>query len=242
MPDPRHAVRPFVARGPSMLAALLLATVPLVSPPLPVPRSNVPADTPPIAQCNAVPPTLDIQDPPQLYSQHGVLNVTLHLTGDPDPSNIEGMCWFYQYPSQQGIATYWNPPALHVHQGDKLVLTLVNEMLRPPTADARTAQNGGRNEEDLGGWDSERERSPVGLMCGQPQAVATPTPDASTGRIFAYHRSPWNETSMHFHGLTVSPRKPSDDVVDVLMCPRKTSADPSRSFTYTIDIPRDEPP
>jgi suppressor of ftsI len=42
-------------------------------------------------------------------------------------------------------------------------------------------------------------------------------------------------TNLHFHGLTVSPRAPQDNVLDMM-------AMPGRSLHYTVQIPKDHPP
>src|SRR5438445_516976 len=42
-------------------------------------------------------------------------------------------------------------------------------------------------------------------------------------------------TNLHFHGLTVSPDAPQDDVLDMI-------AAPGRSLGYTVEIPKDHPP
>src|SRR5260370_8327761 len=42
-------------------------------------------------------------------------------------------------------------------------------------------------------------------------------------------------TNLHFHGLTVSPNAPQDDVIGML-------AMPGQARHYTVEIPRDHPP
>src|SRR5260221_11642063 len=44
-----------------------------------------------------------------------------------------------------------------------------------------------------------------------------------------------NMTNLHFHGLTVSPDAPQDDVLDMM-------AAPGQSLRYTVKIPQDHPP
>jgi suppressor of ftsI len=44
-----------------------------------------------------------------------------------------------------------------------------------------------------------------------------------------------NMTNLHFHGLSVSPQRPQDDVLDV-------TAMPGQSVDYTVNIPVDHPP
>jgi len=42
-------------------------------------------------------------------------------------------------------------------------------------------------------------------------------------------------TNLHFHGLTVSPDAPQDDVLTMLAMPGKT-------LNYTVQVPKDHPP
>src|SRR5260370_10910420 len=44
-----------------------------------------------------------------------------------------------------------------------------------------------------------------------------------------------NMTNLHFHGLTVSPNAPQDDVIGML-------ATPGQVLHYSVEIPRDHPP
>ena len=44
-----------------------------------------------------------------------------------------------------------------------------------------------------------------------------------------------NMTNLHFHGLTVSPKRPQDDVLDLM-------AMPGQSLDYELQIPRNHPP
>src|SRR5258708_38820058 len=44
-----------------------------------------------------------------------------------------------------------------------------------------------------------------------------------------------NMTNLHFHGLSVSPKRPQDDVLDLV-------AMPGQSLDYELTIPLDHPP
>jgi FtsP/CotA-like multicopper oxidase with cupredoxin domain len=85
------------------------------------------------------------------------------------------------------------------------------------------------------------------LFNGQP---AQPTIRLSPGDVLQLHyvnalpktpREPcdvppcMNMTNLHFHGLTVSPNRPQDDVLDLM-------AMPGESIDYTLEIPWDHPP
>ncbi len=77
--------------------------------------------------------------------------------------------------------------------------------------------------------------------CGQRVIEALPTPDPATGRIYGLHAPTFERTNLHFHGLNTSPKAPSDDVVNILVCPEATKGGVVSSYTYIVDIPRDEP-
>jgi FtsP/CotA-like multicopper oxidase with cupredoxin domain len=181
-----------------------------------------------------------IVNPPELKSKNGVLKVTLTLTGDSNPS-AETMCWLYQYPTKNGPLTLATPPTLHLKQGDNLVLTLINTLVQPGDSDNRAPKLGissrpgaSMKSMGMGGMTDES------LPCGQPSGPV-PTPDPRTGRIYGYHRSPWNDTNLHFHGLNTSPMPPGDNVTETLLCPVVGSGPPN-VYNYTVKIPSDEPP
>jgi FtsP/CotA-like multicopper oxidase with cupredoxin domain len=105
---------------------------------------------------------------------------------------------------------------------------------------SRNVKKGAKTDRGLDNMDKAMQNGQ--LPCGQPIVPPTPPPpNPQTGRIYGYHRTPWNETNMHFHGLNVSPLAPSDDVVNVLICPVTDFAH-ANSYTYTLDIPANEPP
>ena len=212
-----------------MFASLMLAAA-LAGPMHVVPAAG--AKYP--SNCGAVPSGTTVLDPPEVRSHHGLLNLTLYVRGQRDPSNLQILCFIYKQRTQHGQNEIAIPPTLHVAQGERIILTLVNELLQPARKRYDQLEFGPAPTDDGGNG--------VGLMCGQPQLQPTPTPNPDTGRIYGYHRPPWNEMNLHFHGLNVSPKQPSDDVVNVLLCPRKDSSDPAKSYTYVLDIPRNEPP
>lgn len=211
-----------------MLPAFALSIA--VAMPVAAPNIAPPASSQQSA-CALPPIGTTLVDPPALYSKHGVLELTLTL----ESASRRGaaiLCWVYAGEVNRRPAQLSIPPALNVTQGDELRITLVNALM-PPFGGVETPPplEIGRR---LG------ERDPYALMCGQPQLQATPTPDPVSGRIYGYHRSPWNEANLHFHGLNTSPQQPGDNVTDVLLCPRVTSS--PATYHYVVRIPRDEPP
>lgn len=196
--------------------------------------------------CPGPPSTTSLQSPPDLYSSNGVLNVTL-TQEESAPGGVTRMCWVYQKTVNGKLVNLATPPTLNVRQGERLSITLVNALgffnpnsATPPpiVIDRNAAVTKAVMPMPMA---SGNAKNPYALMCGQPQVTATPTPDPVTGRIYGYHRSPWNEASLHFHGLNTSPNQPSDNVTEVLLCPTALPARPA-SYHYIVDIPRNEPP
>ncbi|MBD5653620.1 MAG: multicopper oxidase domain-containing protein, partial [Candidatus Eremiobacteraeota bacterium] len=170
-------------------------------------------------------------DPPNLSSSNGVLALTLTLISDSRRGST-ALCGAYLATVDGKVRALSVPPTLNVKQGERLSITLINALM-PPFGGVETPP-----PIEIHG-DASQE-NPYALMCGQPQLAPTPTPDPVTGRIYGYHRSPWNEANLHFHGLNTSPKAPGDDVTDVLLCPHVASA--PETYHYVVDIPRDEPP
>src|SRR5262249_48723541 len=59
---------------------------------------------------------------------------------------------------------------------------------------------------------------------------ALPGPHGTAG-----HTGPMNITNLHFHGLSVSPKPPQDDVLDLI-------ARPGQALDYVVRIPIDHDP
>jgi FtsP/CotA-like multicopper oxidase with cupredoxin domain len=191
---------------------------------------------------------VNLVNPPDIVSKNGELDLTLTLEGETRDS-AQVLCWVYQSPTgNPRLLT--TPPTLNVKQGERMVITLVNT-LYPPAVGITTPpplqieRDGTGSDMAMSGSSmamSGKDPNPYALMCGQPQLAPTPTPDPVTGRIYGYHRSPWNEANLHFHGLNTSPQAPGDDVTNVLLCPRPFTEGQSHVYHYIVDIPRNEPP
>jgi len=211
--------------------------------------ANLAAASPAFAQpdhpgvCGPIQHGRQVNDPPEIDSTNGVLSVTLHLRGQTDPRFDQVLCWVYTVQTKNGPQTLYTPPTLHVRQGDQMQVTLVNELLAPIPPNDPNAQMGLDIAKHAGGSMSGMSMgNDDTLPCGQQEVGPTPTPDPKTGRIYGYHRSPFNEANLHFHGLNTSPKQPSDNTTMVLLCPRMTPAQAPASYQYVVNIPRDEPP
>jgi FtsP/CotA-like multicopper oxidase with cupredoxin domain len=150
------------------------------------------------------------------------------------------LCWVYVEPVNGKLTQLSIPPTLNVKQGETLSITLRDAL--PPPGNVQTPpplyidrESGATN------MGMNAKPDPYALMCNQPQLAPTPTPDPVTGRVYGYHRSPWNEANLHFHGLNTSPNQPSDDVMNVLICPVLQNTNVG-SYHYVVNIPRNEPP
>ncbi len=196
--------------------------------------------------CTLPPSSSEIVDPPNIYALNGVLNLRLTLTQQYFPGPTLALCWTYATLVNGKMTQLSVPPTLNVKQGERMSITLVNT-LPPPNGNLQTPPplKVDREPDAMGmaggTGGGSGGANPWQLMCKQPQLAPTPTPDPVTGRIYGYHRSPWNEANLHFHGLNTSPNQPSDDVVNVLLCPVMQGS-ALNTYHYVVDIPRNEPP
>ncbi len=217
--------------------AVTLAPAPIAAP-LMFPTSS------PQNPCPAQPSAPYLVDPPNIESHNGRLTLTLTLEGVVQTGGSQILCWVYSAPGNGKPALLTVPPTLNVKQGERLDITLVNTLPVPPqnvqTPPPIDIEHNGKPAMSVPMAMSTA--NPYALMCDQPQVLATPTPNPVTGRVYGYHRSPWNEANLHFHGLNTSPLAPGDDVTNVLLCPRLTKNAPPNVYHYVVDIPRNEPP
>jgi FtsP/CotA-like multicopper oxidase with cupredoxin domain len=237
------------------LLTLLLATA-SVPAPVGVPGIVAPAST---LQnpCPAAPSNSKLVDPPNLVSVNGELDLTLTLTGQT-VNNAQNLCWVYAVQENGKPKLLTIPPTLNIKQGERLVITLANSLTiplsgveTPPPIQIERGSVDGSMTMPAGSKMSGAMQTgaamggptpnPYALMCGQPQLAPTPTPDPVTGRVYGYHRAPWNEANLHFHGLNTSPQAPGDDVTNVLLCPRPFAAAQPGVYHYVVDIPLNEP-
>jgi FtsP/CotA-like multicopper oxidase with cupredoxin domain len=182
-----------------------------------------------------------VVDPPELFSQNGVLSVTLNLIGQQQTTFDQLMCWVYTVQTKNGPEQLFIPPTLHVKQGDRLEVTLVNDLLAPTSGQNKSAELS-MDRRIAGTGMGNMPMSNDEFPCGQQVVDPVHTPDPTTGRIYSNFRPPYNEANLHFHGLNTSPKQPGDNTVMVLLCPRVSSAQAPESYNYVVDIPRNEPP
>ena len=131
----------------------------------------------------------DVQQPPDLTSQNGTLNVSLNYFTALDKLNRTLFCFV--------TADGQESPTLHVNPGDTINITLTNRVPAIP---------GGRAMKITGGAD----------VCGNSTMTDT-------------------STNMHFHGTNTLPACHSDEVI-------RTLINSGETFTYTLHIPKSEPP
>ncbi len=154
-----------------------------------------------------------VLNPPDLYSQNGVLNVNLTMQNQVDEQGFMHYCYVY---FQNGIRML-EAPTLRLNPGDTLNLTLTNNLQAPfgqaPKHPAMV----------MDGMDGVHHLS-------AKRDLKDPDLDCNGGMIVD------STTNVHFHGLNVPPICHQDEVLKTLI----QSGDPP--FHYSIQIPLNEPP
>ncbi len=200
--------------------------------------------------------------PIELRPQNHLLTATLYMHGDRTVSIHQKMCYVIRVNGPKGPINVVAAPTFRVKQGDRLQVTLVDDMVEPlhrttivpgngldiKGATAEAANDDASGDASMGNMNMGDGSVKVPTKdvhhfpCGQRVIEALPTPDPATGRIYGLHAPPFERANLHFHGLNTSPKAPSDDVVNILVCPEATKGGVVSSYTYIVDIPRDEPP
>ncbi len=176
--------------------------------------------------CPRFGPGQDVVQPADLYSQNGVLRVSLNYNTIVDnsggfaqaiaagngngPNGTDGLQLFC-FASPDGKES----PTLHVWPGDNLVITLTNAI---PKRTLVLDADGTINENQPGGVDNTVE---AGM-----KVSGTPCLDSVMRAA---------STNIHFHGMNVAPTCGQDEVLHTVI-------NPGHTFTYSVHIPRDEPP
>ena len=150
-----------------------------------------PLTSTPTGACPDPSPGATVSAPADLYSQSGVLEVTLNLQTDVDAAGRQRYC----YVTSTGLVS----PNLRVNPGDTLLIHFFNQLpagLVPTVPALKTGMAAGMQ------------------MTLQPQAATAATASACLGGAMTASVS-----NLHFHGLNVSPTCHSDEVVNTLVQP-----------------------
>src|ERR1700722_18453493 len=147
-----------------------------------------------------------VAEPADLRSRDGVLQVDLTIQNHKEPDGSTRYCYNDEHGNQA--------PNLRLKPGDLLILRLKNEL-----TDRDSSFSGTKNSHSgmAGMNDAHTQAKKDEGACAAGSMTAT-------------------STNLHFHGLTVPPACPQDDVMNTAIGP----ANPS--FEYRLRIPEDEPP
>jgi FtsP/CotA-like multicopper oxidase with cupredoxin domain len=154
-----------------------------------------------------------IQNPPDLYSEGGVLSVDLTLQNQQGSDGYMHYCYVYMNQGQQMEA-----PTLRLFPGDQLIVNLTNNIQAPYD----------RFPPKLQFKEKMRHRTP--MVMGSPHKPGTPDDPCEGGEVLP------SSTNIHFHGLNVPPVCHQDDVINTLI----QSGDPT--FQYSLQIPPNDNP
>jgi FtsP/CotA-like multicopper oxidase with cupredoxin domain len=146
-----------------------------------------------------------VTNPPDLYSENGTLKVTLDYYTTVDKWGRTLFC----LETPDGL----EGPTLHLNPGDMLDLTLTNREISP----TGPSHNGAA------------ARAALKSLGSGAETLTDPA------RACADNVMTVMSTNIHFHGLNISPRCHSDDVIHTIV-------NPGESFRYKFRIPKDEPP
>jgi FtsP/CotA-like multicopper oxidase with cupredoxin domain len=164
---------------------------------------------------------LTITAPADLYSQNGVLEVTLNLETDVDAAARQRYC----YVTNTGLVA----PNLRVNPGDTLLIHFYNQLptgLVPVVPEVMPSMSGmaSMSHDSASGTASGMQ---VTLHADAQAGTSTPSP-CNGGAMSA------SASNLHFYGLNVSPICHSDEVVNTLV-------QPGQEFDYSVQIPSNEP-
>jgi FtsP/CotA-like multicopper oxidase with cupredoxin domain len=129
-----------------------------------------------------------VQNPLDLYSENGVLQVNMTLQNSYGSDGFEHYCYVYLYQGQQVEA-----PTLRLNPGDQLELTLTNNINAP-----------------YGPPDERQLRMDMPMFQPPPPGGGSDN-DCNGGQILP------STTNIHFHGLNVPPICHQDNVIYTLI-------------------------
>jgi FtsP/CotA-like multicopper oxidase with cupredoxin domain len=160
--------------------------------------------------------------PADLYSQNGVLEVTLNLETDVDAVGRQRYC----YITSTGLVS----PNLRVNPGDTLLIHFYNQLpsgLDPVMPDVMPSMH---NMASVSHGSAHSMATGMQVTLHDTTNAASTTSSPCDGGAMTASVS-----NLHFHGLNVSPTCHSDEVVDTLV-------QPGQEFDYSVQIPANEPP
>jgi FtsP/CotA-like multicopper oxidase with cupredoxin domain len=166
-----------------------------------------------VAACPDLSAGSTITAPVDLFSQNGVLEVTLNLQTDVDAAGRQRYC----YVTSNGLLS----PTLRVNPGDTLLIHFYNQL---PAGLAPVVP------EVMPNMASMAQASPKAASAGMQVTLHDTSNDSpcNGGAMSA------SVSNLHFHGLNVTPVCHSDEVVNTLV-------QPGQEFDYSVQIPANEP-
>jgi FtsP/CotA-like multicopper oxidase with cupredoxin domain len=154
-----------------------------------------------------------VVNPPDLYSQNGVLSLDLTLQNAIDNEGYMHYCYIYLNQGQQIEA-----PTLRLNPGDQLNLNLTNNIQQPFDRIPKTFKpNLKQLHQDV-------------MHMSSGHKAGTPDDPCNGGDMLP------SSTNIHFHGLNISPICHQDEVVKTLI----QSGDPP--FQYNFSVPANDAP
>jgi FtsP/CotA-like multicopper oxidase with cupredoxin domain len=157
-----------------------------------------------------------VQQPPALFSENGVLNVSFSYQTPPvlDSFGRQQFCFM----TPDGLEN----PTLHVNPGDTLNITVTNNTPPVPTAAGETVTTELINPPNCGDTTEIAQNELIASAIPANAVVNIVPPTGGTMNI-------------HYHGTNTSPACHGDNVV-------KTLINPGSTFSYSVMFPANEPP
>ncbi len=161
-------------------------------------------------------PGSSVVNPLDLFSQNGVLSLTLTLKSQQLADGTEYNCFVYM---NNGVAV--EAPTLRVNPGDLLNITLINNLTTATCCDPAAFGKKSRHLGSMAPMSNMDMSAPIGII-GSTPCLAGPLVATST--------------NIHFHGLNVPPTCHQDEVLTTII--PNTGA----PYQYSVRIPTNEPP
>jgi FtsP/CotA-like multicopper oxidase with cupredoxin domain len=159
-----------------------------------------------------------VQQPPALFSQNGVLNVSFSYQTPPPPFVDTFGRQKFCFMTPDGLEN----PTLHVNPGDTLNITVTNNTPPVPTEAGVTVTTELINPPNCGDT----------MEIAQNELIASASPANAVVNIVPPTGGSMN---IHYHGTNTSPACHGDNVV-------KTLINPGTTFSYSVKFPANEPP